>query len=168
MLFPAKRGAWITSRGQSVLPWFHIRILGAVSAPCLLHSHNWMYIPLLVLQIVVLDACWQGLQQPHGPAAASQGCAYSREQPRQGDFRLSILVGKQSYNKAWGDPHKQTQMKAEALTFPWNRLLESSKDDHGILSHTASAGQCFALPLVLPVHLTEKPLGSRCKYTPLS
>lgn len=68
-----------------------------------------MYTPLLVLQIVVLSECWQGLQQPHGPAAASQECAYSREQPRQGDFRLSILVGKQGYNKAWGDPHKPTQ-----------------------------------------------------------
>lgn len=124
MLSPAKRGAQLTSIGQPVLTWLHISILGAVSGPCLLHSHNWMYVALSVLQIVVLckwcpfPSCRQGLQQHHSPTAASQGCAYSREQLRQGDFRLSSLVEKQDYDKAWGrSPQSKHRWRQRPLGF---------------------------------------------------
>lgn len=136
-IHPAERGAGITSGWQSVPPQPHIRISGAVSPPCLLHSHNWKYIPLLGLQIIVLgsqwplSSCWQGLLQPHVFTAASQGHAYSRKQPSQREFRLSSLVGKQGYDEARGDPHKANANEGGGplvltLTSLWSRLLNGS------------------------------------------
>lgn len=60
--------ACLTSRGQSAPPWLRIRILGADSPSCSLHSRDCNHIPLLGTQVVVLGACcplpgcWQSLQ----------------------------------------------------------------------------------------------------------
>lgn len=55
-IHPGERGACLTSRGQSAAPWLRIRILGAGSPSCSLHSRDCNYIPLLGIQIVVLGA----------------------------------------------------------------------------------------------------------------
>lgn len=82
---------------------------------------------------------------------------------------LSSLVGKQDDDEAWGDAHKANTDEGRGPfvltpTSPWSRLWEGSKDAHSI----SSPGQCFALPLVLPVPLVEKLLGSRCKSASFS
>jgi len=169
-IHPAEREVCITSRIQSVPPWLHIRISGAVSPPDLLHSQNWMCSPMLGLQIIVLGgqgpllSHWQGLQQPHGFISASQGHAHSREQPSQRDFRPSILAGKQGDIEAWGDPHKANADEGRGplvltLTCPWGRLLEGSGGhSQHLISCTScparsvrkAAGTQVQIPLFLP------------------